>query len=174
MCVCVCVCVCVCKRWWMRVCATPATLLFLLACQLLPHDTGADKRRRNKHRVTNPDQARHPVPSVPRLPRKTTVDASLCHACHAPVPLGLSTTAPRHRCRQAQEKQTQGDKSGPSAPRSAICPTRGTLRGRRGTNSHPLTFHVAGVAQTRIHRLFAWQAWDTWLWVARLVRLGRL
>ena len=32
--------------------------------------------------ATNPDQARHPVPSVPRLPRKTTVDASLCHACH--------------------------------------------------------------------------------------------
>ena len=25
----------------------------------------------------------HPVPSVPRLPRKTTVDVSLCHACHA-------------------------------------------------------------------------------------------
>ena len=125
-CVCVCVSVCVCKRWWMRVCATPATLLFLLACQLLPHDTGADKRRRNKHRVTNSDQARHPVPSVPRLPRKTTVDASLCHACHAPVPLGLSTTAPRHRCRQAQEKQTQGDKFGPSAPPSTICPTPAT------------------------------------------------
>ena len=26
---------------------------------------------------------RHPVPWVPRLPRKTTVDVSLCHACHA-------------------------------------------------------------------------------------------
>ena len=73
--------VCVCKRRWMRVCATPATLLFLLACQLLPHDTGADKRRRNKHRATNPDQARHAVPSVPRLPRKTTVDVPLCRVC---------------------------------------------------------------------------------------------
>ena len=30
----------------------------------------------------NQDQARHPVPSVARLPRKTTVDVSLCHACH--------------------------------------------------------------------------------------------
>ena len=69
------------KRRWMRVSATPVTLLFLLACQLLPHDTGADKRRRSKHRGTNPDQARHPVPSVPRLPRKTTVDVTLCHAC---------------------------------------------------------------------------------------------
>ena len=29
-----------------------------------------------------PVQARHPVPSVPRLPRKTTVDVRLCHACH--------------------------------------------------------------------------------------------
>ena len=69
------------KRRWMRVSATPVTLLFLLGCQLLPHDTGADKRRRSKDRGTNPDQARHPVPSVPRLPRKTTVDVTLCHAC---------------------------------------------------------------------------------------------
>ena len=40
--------------------------------------------------------------------------------------------------------------------------------------SHPPTFHVAGVAQTHIHRRFAWQAWDTWHWVARLDWLGRL
>ena len=33
-------------------------------------------------RAPNQDQARHPVPSVARLPRKTTVDVSLCHACH--------------------------------------------------------------------------------------------
>ena len=47
--------------------------------------------------ATNPDQARHPVPSVPRLPRKTTVDVrcvprlpretkldvTKCHACQA-------------------------------------------------------------------------------------------
>ena len=32
-------------------------------------------------------------------------------------------------------------------------------RGRRGTTSHPPSFHVAGVAQTHIHRRFAWQAW---------------
>ena len=64
------------------------------------------------------------------------------------------------------------------------------LRGRRGTNSHPpsfhvagvaqpriyrrfawqawYTFHVAGVAQPHIYRRFAWQAWYTWHWVARL------
>ena len=51
---------------------------------------------------------------------------------------------------------------------------RGTLRGRRGTNSHPPSFHVAGVAQTHIYRRFAWQAWHSWQWVARLDWLGRL
>ena len=51
---------------------------------------------------------------------------------------------------------------------------RGTLRGRRGTTWHPLWFHVAGVAQSHMHRRFAWQAWDRWHWVARLDRLGRL
>ena len=37
--------------------------------------------------------------------------------------------------------------------------TRGTLRGRRGTNSHLPSFCVAGVAQTHIYRRLAWQAW---------------
>ena len=36
------------------------------------------------------------------------------------------------------------------------------LRGRRGT------FCVAGVAQSHIHLRFAWQAWHSWHWVARL------
>ena len=42
------------------------------------------------------------------------------------------------------------------------------LRGRRGTWWHPPWFHVAGVAQPHIYRRFAWQAWYTWHWVARL------
>ena len=50
---------------------------------------------------------------------------------------------------------------------------RGTLRGRRGTNSHPPSFCVAGVAQPHIHCRFAWQAWHSWHWVARLDWLGR-
>ena len=45
---------------------------------------------------------------------------------------------------------------------------RGTLRGRRGTWWHPLSFTVAGVAQTHIHGRFASQAWLLWYWVARL------
>ena len=42
------------------------------------------------------------------------------------------------------------------------------LRGRRGTWWHPPWFHVAGVTQPHIYRRFAWQAWYTWHWVARL------
>ena len=52
------------NRRWMSPSATPAT------------------QSAAASRAPKPDQARHPVPSVPRLPRKTTVDASLCHACH--------------------------------------------------------------------------------------------
>ena len=47
---------------------------------------------------------------------------------------------------------------------------RGTLRGRRGTNSHLLSVCVAGVAQTHIYCRFAWQAWHLWYWVAPLGR----
>ena len=43
-------------------------------------------------------------------------------------------------------------------------------RGRRGTNSHPPSFCVAGVALMAYLR-FAWQAWHLWHWVARLVRI---
>ena len=50
---------------------------------------------------------------------------------------------------------------------------RGTLRGRRGTTSHPPSFCMAGVAQSHIHLRFAWQAWHSWDWVARLGRFGR-
>ena len=59
------------------------------------------------------------------------------------------------------------------------------LRGRRGT--HGTVWRawsgfvargaaapcVAGVAQTHIHRRFAWQAWHSWYCVARLVRICR-
>ena len=42
------------------------------------------------------------------------------------------------------------------------------MRGRRGTTLHPLAFHVAGVAQTRIYLRFVWQAWRSWHGLARL------
>ena len=65
------------------------------------------------------------------------------------------------------------------------------LRGRRGTHGTgwrglqtwlgsvsctpgtPRHCCVAGVAQTHIHRRFAWQAWHSWHWVARLDWLRR-
>ena len=62
------------------------------------------------------------------------------------------------------------------------------LRGRRGTHGtgwrswtglvardarDAAALCVAGVAQTHIHRRFAWQAWHSWHWVARLDWLGR-
>ena len=92
------------KRRWMSPSATPAT-----------QSAAASQ-------ATNPDQARHPVPCVPRLPRKTTVDASFvprlpretkvdvtkCHACHA-------------KCRGVT-----GDKSGPGAPPSTMSATPAT------------------------------------------------
>ena len=52
------------KQRWMSGCATPAT-----------QSAAASQ-------APKPVQARHPVPSVARLPRKTTVDVTLCHACH--------------------------------------------------------------------------------------------
>ena len=95
------------KRRWMSGCATPA--ICKGGCDFvprLPRETKVDVRclprkvpRRHRRpswskratqchlsaasQAPKPVQARHPVPSVPRLPRKTTVDVSLCHACHA-------------------------------------------------------------------------------------------
>ena len=48
---------------------------------------------------------------------------------------------------------------------------RGTLRGRRGTCWHPLSFHLAGVALGDIHLRFAWQAWH--LAMSAFVSRGR-
>ena len=65
------------KRRWMRVCATPATWN-VSGCEFVPRLPRKVPRRHRR-----PSQSKHATqPSVPRLPRKTTVDASLCHACH--------------------------------------------------------------------------------------------
>ena len=84
-------------------CATPATWNQGGCHQVprLPRRSGAASRA--SRRRLNPAQGRHPGPSVPRLPRKTTVndgrcevvprlpreikvDVTKCHACHAEVP----------------------------------------------------------------------------------------
>ena len=61
------------------ICTTPATQNDG-RCEFVPR---LPRKMPRRHGRLNQDQARHPVPSVPRLPRKTTVDVTLCHACHA-------------------------------------------------------------------------------------------
>ena len=61
-------------RWWHR-----GTVPGRTKCHACHAEVA---RRHGRHGRLNQDQARHPVPSVPRLPRKTTVDVRLCHACH--------------------------------------------------------------------------------------------
>ena len=56
------------RRRWMSPSATPAT----------QEGHGATRRHGRSKRVTRAS----PVPKVPRLPRKTTVDATKRHACH--------------------------------------------------------------------------------------------
>ena len=103
--------------WWMSPSATPATQSAAVSratkraqarhpvpwVPRLPRKTKVDVRLRHPchvkprwmspsatpatqsaaaSRATKRAQARHPVPWVPRLPRKTTVDVRLCHACH--------------------------------------------------------------------------------------------
>ena len=68
------------KRPWMCNCASHVKSRWMS-----PSATPATQKWRGVTGVTaapKPVQARHPVPSVPRRPRKTTVDVRLCHACH--------------------------------------------------------------------------------------------
>ena len=76
------------------------------------------------------------------------------HSWHWVARLGWfwSPVTPRHFAWQAWHNLT-----------STLVP-----RGRRGTISHPLSFCVAGLTQSHIHLRFAWQAWRSWHWVARL------
>ena len=101
----------------MWVCATPAT------------------QSAAASRATKSDQARHPLPSVPRLPRQTMVDVSLCHTCHAKcrrcefVPrLPRKTTVDVSLCHACHAKcrGVTGDQIRPSAPPSAISATPAT------------------------------------------------
>ena len=88
--------ICHAKRWYMWVCATPATQNDG-RCQFVPRLPRKVPRR---HGRLNQDQARHPVPSVPRLPRKTMVDVSLCHACQRKTTVDVSLCRACHaKCR---------------------------------------------------------------------------
>ena len=89
------------KPRWMSGCATPAT-----------QSAAASQ-------APKPDQARHPVPSVPRLPRKTTVDVSLCHACHVKPRWmsGCATPATQSAAASQAPKPDQARHPVPSVPR---------------------------------------------------------
>ena len=79
-------------------------------------------------------------------------------------------------------RRHRAPKPHPSAPPHAMSATPATRNEGRcefvprlpretkveGTTLHPLSFHVAGVAQIRIYLRFAWQAWHSWHGVARL------
>ena len=91
------------KRRWMWDCATPAT-----------QSAAASS-------ATKPAQARHPVPWVPRLPRKTKVDVRLCHAC-CKTKVGVRLC---HAC-HAKCRGVIRDQTGPSAPPSHMSATPAT------------------------------------------------
>ena len=59
---------------------------------------------------------------VPRLPRKTTVDVSLCHACHVKRRWMSPSATPATQSGAAP----QAPNPGPRAPPSTICPTPAT------------------------------------------------
>ena len=89
------------KRRWMSGCATPAT-----------QSAAASQ-------APKPVQARHPVPSVPRLPRKTTVDVTLCHACHVKRRWmsGCATPATQSAAASQAPKPVQARHPVPCVPR---------------------------------------------------------
>ena len=109
----------------------------------------------------------------------------------------LSPVTPRHFAWQAWHLVTSTLVS--RGRRGTKLASTVVLRGRRGTHGtgwrawsgfvacDAAALCVAGVAlgdihlrftwqahKTRIHRRFAWQAWHSWYWVARLVRICRL
>ena len=82
-------------------------------------------RRPGRHRRQIPAQGRHPVPEVPRLPRKTTVDVSLCHACHVKGTWMSPSATPATQSGEAP-RASQAPNPGPRAPPSTISATPAT------------------------------------------------
>ena len=108
------------------ICPTPATWNQGGCHQVprLPRRSGAASRA--SRRRLNPAQGRHPGPSVPRLPRKTTVDVRLCHACHVKSRWMSPSATPATQKWRGVTGVTAAPKPGPRAPPSAICPTPAT------------------------------------------------
>ena len=79
-----------------------------------------------RHARLNRAQGRHPVPWVPRLPRKTKVDVRLCHACHAKRRWMSPSATPATQSAAA----SRATKPGPRAPPSAMSATPATQNDR--------------------------------------------
>ena len=87
-----------------------------------PSRSCANSWRHGRHARLNQVQARHPVPCVPRLLRKTTVDVRLCHACHVKRRwMSGSATPATQKWRGAPATNP-----GPRAPPSTISATPAT------------------------------------------------
>ena len=63
---------------------------------------------------------------VPRLPRETTVDVRLCHACHVKSRWMSPSATPATQKWRGVTGVTAAPKPGPRAPPRAICPTPAT------------------------------------------------
>ena len=74
-------------------------------------------RRSGRHRRQIPVQGRRPVPETPHLPRKTTVDVSLYHACHA-ILRWMSPNATPATQSGAAPRTSQATNPSPRAPPS--------------------------------------------------------
>ena len=98
-------------------------------------------------RATKRAQARHPVPWVPRLPRKTTVDVRLCHACHV-KPRWMSpsaTPATQSAAASHATKRAQARRPVPWVPRLP----------RKTTEIAPRLPHETKVDVTKCHACHA-------------------
>ena len=117
------------KPRWMWDCATPATQN-QGGCEIAPHlpretNGGCDQVPRLPRKVPRchprlrQAQARHPVPWVPRLPRKTKVNVRLCHACHVKRTVDVTKCHACHaKCRgHPQLKRAQARHPVPWVPR---------------------------------------------------------
>ena len=102
-CVCLCVCVFVCVCVWVFVCVCVYVCVCVCLCVCVSAGVGVDHVRDevSTWQVVSEDAI------TLKLQQNSCPWAVQNLAYNAPVPLGLSTTAPRHRCRQAHEKQTQ-------------------------------------------------------------------
>ena len=137
------------KRTWMSPSATPGT------------------QSAAASRATKRAQAGHPVPWVPRLPRKTTVDEILPH-----LPRETKVDVTKWHACHAKCRGVTRDQAGPSAPPSAMSATPAT-QNDRGCEIVPRLPRETNVDVTKCHACHAKCVrklcvkdgmWQRWVW----------